>query len=316
VNNAERASQLTLKELKSLVYNKVAPNGMRIVRLEYSYVCNFRCKHCCIRDYQGKSHRRAFTIADVKHLADQADAMGFGQFVISGGEPMMYPDFDDIVNAIGVDRFWITTDSNGWYMDEARALHLKTIGVDKVQLSIDSLDTGEHDEFRQKKGAWERAHKAIDYIQWAGLNVIIQTVVDKRRVHSQELIDFIEYFNGLGVHVYIGYAKPIGAWKGHELITNDDIAYIENLHNRYNVSTHLTPSYEYEGGCIAMKRMINVTKWGDVNPCPFMQAWSIGNVFDEPLADIVARGEKRFEGRHDTCFVATIPQFVEKNREE
>jgi len=49
-------------------------------------------------------------------------------------------DFDEIVKAIDPQRFYITTDTNGWYLDWKRAKHLKGIGMDKVQISIDSFD--------------------------------------------------------------------------------------------------------------------------------------------------------------------------------
>lgn len=286
---------------------------MKIVRLEYSYICQMRCEHCSIRDLQGKSDRRTLAIEDVKYIADQADALGWGQFVISGGEPLLFGEFDDIVKAIDPQRFWITTDTNGWLMDAERARHLKQIGVDKVQLSIDSLDADTHDQFRHKQGAWERAVDSIWAIKDAGLRLLIQTVVDKQRVHSQELLDFIEFFNEMRVPVYISYAKPIGGYKGRydTMIDIADMDYIEGLTKKYSVFTHLTPSYGWPGGCIASKRMINVTRFGDVNPCPFMQELNMGNIFDEPLKDIVDRAMSRFERPIPYCLMAMDKEFVD-----
>lgn len=303
---SETERQSALKLSKPAVYDKVIQYGMRIVRIEPSYICNMHCLHCCIRDLQTPQTRSQMTIADIRNIAKQADALGFAQFVISGGEPLMYPDFDDIVSAIGQQRFYITTDSNGWFLDHDRAKHLKDIGVDKVQLSIDNNVSGKHDQFRQKVGAWRRAMEAIDHCKDAGLNLIVQTVVDKQRVHTAELESFLDTFSKMGVHVVLMYAKLVGAWKGHKevMLDQSDIDHIESLTHLFNASTHLTASYEYPGGCIAMKRMINITKYGDVNPCPVMHEYSIGNVFNEPLADIVRRGDKQFSGHIPTCIMA------------
>ncbi len=172
-----------LKASKPYVYDKVQKYGMRIVRLEYDYICNFHCQHCDIKPYQGKSDRRALTIEDVSTLAIQADKLGFAQFVISGGEPLIYPEFNKIVEAIDPDKFYITTDTNGWLLDGVMAKHLKTIGVDKVQISIDNNDSRTHNKFRNKPGSFERATHAIFFARHFGLNVIIQTVVDKGRAH-------------------------------------------------------------------------------------------------------------------------------------
>ena len=314
MNKSERTSQNELKHANPYVYDKVIKNGMRIVRLEYSYACNFRCEHCCIREFQIKSYQRILTVEDVRELSRQADEMGFAQFVISGGEPLVYPEFDKVVKSIDPHKFYITTDTNGWYLNAYMAEHLKSIGVSKVQLSIDSLYPRIHDEFRNKQGSWDRAIKAVIHSKGAGLKVLIQTVVDKRRVRSQELLDFITFFNDQDIPVFIMYAKPVGAWKGRTdlLVNQDDIDYVEDLTGKHNVFTHLTPSYDYQGGCIAMKRMINVTKYGEVNPCPVMQEYSIGNFFNEPLKDIIDRGMKEYGEHEPTCPMALDADYIKR----
>jgi MoaA/NifB/PqqE/SkfB family radical SAM enzyme len=299
---AYKGKQDDLKQRKPYVFDKIQRYDMRIVRLEYSYLCNFTCTHCLISEFQQRKDERTLTIEDVKQLAVDADKLGFSQFVISGGEPLAYLDFEAIVQAIDPDRFYITTDTNGWLMSEKMAYHLKDIGVDKVQFSIDNLYDGEHDLFRHKPGSHARALAGIRYCKEAGLNVIVQTVVEKKRAQSQELVDFIEYFNSLGVEVCILYAKPAGKWAGKSevMVNQRDIDYVESLADEYAVFSHLTPT----GGCIAMKRMINITSWGDVNPCPIMQEYAIGNIFREPLADIVKRGDKLFEKHIPICIMA------------
>ena len=320
MKSSEHKAQDALKLSKPLVYDKVIrfPDKMArgesvaIVRTEWSYICNMRCKHCSIRELQARSDRRKMTLDDVKNLSRQAHELGLAQWVISGGEPLMFGDLSELIGAINPKLFYITIDTNGWYMTPETAKDLKDMGVDKVQLSIDNLDPEVHDEFRQKRGAWSRAVNSIEAMQKAGLHVLIQTVVDKQRAYSDELVLFIRFFNGLDVPVYIGYAKPVGAWAGHDevMLTDADIAHVEALSKEYQVFTHLTPAYEYEGGCIAVKRMVNITRYGDVNPCPFMQEIRLGSLFEEPLKDIIERGMKRFSGHIPTCLMATVKDFV------
>src|SRR4030042_6395780 len=183
-----------LKKDKPYVYEKIMKydekvkkgESIAIIQFQYDYTCNFKCQHCSVKRFQGKKKGRFFTISDVKELSRQADEMGLAHFVITGGEPLVFPDFDDLVNAIDPQKFYITSDTNGWFLDEGRAKHLKSIGVDKIQLSLDSLSTTEHDEFRRKPGSHERAIRAIDAALDARLNIIIQTVVTKQRVRSRE----------------------------------------------------------------------------------------------------------------------------------
>lgn len=319
----EQEKRNLLKREKPYVYEKIMKYGEKvsngesiaILQFQYDYTCNFKCEHCSVKGFQGKKEGRYFTIPDVRELSRQADQMGLAHIVITGGEPLVFPDFDDIVAAIDPQKFYVTSDTNGWFLDDKRARHLKSIGVDKIQLSLDSLSAPDHDSFRRREGSHERAVMAIDAAQNAGLNIIVQTVASKQRVRSSEFIEFLEFLNGKGVGVFVTYAKPVGAWEGNfdALVDRDDMDYVRQLEKKYNVFTHLTPGYGLDLGCIAVKRMVSVTKYGDIMPCPYIHV-SLGNFFEEPLKDIIARGLNiRHFGKHvDTCLIAEDRRFIDK----
>ncbi len=296
-----------LRDHKPRVYEKVIRfkeklnrgESIAIIQFQYNYQCNFHCEHCAIERFQvspvreKEIGRRFFTLDDVKELSRQADELGLANFVITGGEPLTFQDFDQLVEAIDPAKFYLVSDTNGWFLDEERACHLKEIGLDKIQLSLDGLDAAQHDAFRRKPGSHARVMRAIDACQKAGLHVILSTVVWKDRIRSQEFIDFLEFAKKKGVGTYVSYAKPVGAYEGRfdVMIDEDDLAYMEELEKKYDVFTHLTPSYGLDMGCIAVKRMISVTRYGDILPCPYTHV-SLGNFFQEPLKDIIERGMK------------------------
>jgi MoaA/NifB/PqqE/SkfB family radical SAM enzyme len=320
-NEVQKRDKLKIE--KPYVYEKIMNydkkilkgESVAILQFQYDYTCNFKCRHCSVKRFQGKKESRFFTINDVKDLSRQADEMGLAHLVITGGEPLVFPDFDDLVKAVDPQKFYITSDTNGWFFDREKAGHLKSIGVDKIQLSLDSLSPAEHDAFRRKDKSHERALRAIDAALDAGLNIIIQTVVSKERIRSPEFIDFVEFLNGKNVGVFVTYAKPVGAWEGNfdALINRDDMDYMRELEKKYNVFTHLTPSYGQDLGCIAVKRMVSITKYGDVMPCPYIHV-SLGNLFEEPLRDIIERGLKiKYFGNYvGTCLVAEDRDFINR----
>jgi len=300
---------------KVMAYDEKVKRGesIAILQFQYDYTCNFRCQHCCITRLQEKKAPRHFTIPDVRELSRQADELGLAHLVITGGEPLLFPDFDQIVEAVDPSKFYISSDTNGWFLDKARARHLKAIGVDKIQLSLDSLNAQEHDDFRRHPGSHERAIRAIDASLEAGLNLIIATVVTKQRIRSDEFLAFLEFGKARGIGIFVTYAKPVGAWEGNYdvMITREDMAYLRELEKHYNVFTHLTPAYGLDLGCIAVKRMVSVTKFGDIMPCPYIHT-SLGNFFQEPLKDILERGMrlKCFHGHVDTCLIAEDRDFI------
>ena len=263
---SSRREKLILSKPK--VYEKILKQdelikqgkSVALIVLNYEYICNFKCEHCSsdglmikTSDDRLKANSRKHLSPDsVRSLFDQADNMGLTHVAISGGEPLSYPDFDQVVEAIGPDRFWIATDTNGWFLDEKKAMHLKSIGLDKVQISLDSFIAEEHDAFRNKKGAYDRVIRAVFAAKSAGLQVLLMTCVTKQRVYSQELLDLFEFGKHNDVQIYVTLAKPIGAWAGKldTVCGDDDIAHLEKLREKYDISTRFWGGYGTDMGCI------------------------------------------------------------------
>lgn len=318
----EQKGRNYLKEKKPYVFEKVSKfeekyhrgESIAIIQLQYRYLCNMRCEHCSVEPFMGREDKRRLQPEDVARLAAQADELGLARFVISGGEPTIFPDLKEVVGAIDPEKFFINCDTNGYLLAE-KAEYLKEIGIDRMQLSIDSLDAEEHDAFRRKPGTHQRAMEGIKECQRIGLPLYIQTVVTKERLHSEEFLRFLEFFNGMGLGVFVSYAKPVGAWAGHfdNLIDRNDMAYMRELEKKYQVFTHLTPGYGLDMGCIGVKGFISVTEYGDVQPCPYIHT-SIGNVLEQPLAEILKTGQDiKYFGEHvDTCLIAEDLPFIKK----
>ena len=57
----------------------------------------------------------------------------------------------DTLRALGTERFYVYLTTNGFFMTPEIAQELANLGVDRVSVSIDSLDEETHDTFRGKK---------------------------------------------------------------------------------------------------------------------------------------------------------------------
>lgn len=298
-----------------------------IIRLEKSYLCNFRCTHCSAEYYMdrhlNKIHhiqddRRKIDLEAVRKLSEEADQLGLARFVITGGEPLVMKDFDEVVAAIDPDKHYIITDTNGWFLDDERAQHLKEIGVEKVQLSLDSMVEEEHDTFRNKPGSYKRAMRAIDASLNAGLNLILSTVLVKGRAKTDEFREMCQFATDKGVGLYVSYAKPTGSCTEHPefVIEKEDADILRELEKEFNVFSHMTPSYGSYKGCITVKGIITVTSTGEITPCPYIDM-SLGNIFQTPLKEILDRGMRNpWLGPHrPDCLIGEDPKFIAKHTE-
>jgi MoaA/NifB/PqqE/SkfB family radical SAM enzyme len=327
----EQARRDGLKFTKPHVHAKMAKFGEKIargesiaiIRVEYSYLCNFSCEHCCAEPFmdhkftkvqKAADKRPRMTIEDVKTLSRQADEIGLARFVITGGEPLVMKDFDEVVAAIDPDKHYIISDSNGWFLDDARAKHIKSIGVDKIQMSLDSSIPEEHDHFRRKPGSFARVMKGIDACQDAGLHLILSTCLTKGRAKTKEFLDLCELAKKRGIGLYVTYAKPVGAYLGNTdcLITKEDADIVRDLEKEYPVFTHMTPSYGMYLGCITVKGIVTVTSTGEVEPCPYIHV-SIGNFMHEHLRDILDRGMRirQFGEHRPDCIIGENHEFIQ-----
>jgi MoaA/NifB/PqqE/SkfB family radical SAM enzyme len=313
--------QAQLKKSKLLVYEKFQRYDEKIanvesiahIQIQYDTLCNMNCEHCCIpQELFIKDTTRVMTPSDVKNIFEQADEMGLARAGISGGEPMTFKDLDKVIEAINPTKFWIQLETNGLLMTEEKAKHYKDIGVDKIQLSIDSLYPEVHDAFRRKFGSWKRAIEAIKMIQDANLQIAINTFVTHTRLNSNEFLLFLKFCNDKGVYVNLCLNKPMGRWEGHtdELLTDKDLAYIIELSNTYNITDYINlSSFDRLPGCFPFRRLLTITKYGDMLPCAHLQ-FTVGNVFDTPLKDLIEKGMKYFEQYEPSC-LASNTNFIE-----
>jgi MoaA/NifB/PqqE/SkfB family radical SAM enzyme len=294
-----------------------------IIRLEKSYLCNFQCTHCSAEYYMDrhlekvlntKENRKQMTMDEVSYLSKEADELGLARFVITGGEPLVMRDFEEVVKAIDPDRHYVISDTNGWFLDDEKAKWLKDIGVEKVQLSLDSWIEEEHDEFRNKKGSYKRVKRAIDASLKAGLNLLISTVLVNGRTQAKEFEEMCKYCTDLGVGLYVSYAKPTGSCTDHPefVITKEDADLLREMEKKYNVFTHMTPSYGSNKGCITVKGIITITSTLEVTPCPYIDM-SLGNLRETPLKEVLARGMRNpWLGPHrPDCLIGEDPQFID-----
>lgn len=299
-----------------------------IIRLEKSYLCNFQCTHCSAEYYMDRHKEKVFKIEDtrktidlddIRELSRQADELGLARFVITGGEPLVMKDFDAVVEAIDPEKHYIITDTNGWFLDKEKARHFKSIGVEKVQLSLDSFIEDDHDTFRNKRGSYKRVMRAVDASLDAGLNLLLSTVLVKGRAKTEEFLNMCKFATDRGVGLYVSYAKPTGSCSDHPefVIDKEDADVLRELEKDYNVFTHMTPAYGSFKGCITVKGIITVTSAFEVTPCPYIDM-SLGNLWETPLKEVLARGMRNpwLGPYRPDCIIGEDPKFIKLHAEK
>lgn len=318
----EQAKRAKLMREKPEVFKKVLQIGERykkgiatpIIDIAYSYACNLKCRHCTASRFEKKA--RKLTPADLRKISDEAHALGLCQFCISGGEPLIFKNLDEVIRALQPDKFHLAMSTNGHFMSKKMARHLKEIGLDKVKISLDDFDEKRHDENRNNAGAYRKAIDAMINAKEAGLSVVIQTVVTRQNCQTDRIIQMAKFAQENGFTVDVLIARATGAWEGkHEVLINEeDAAFLRKAHEQYPVLHRDTfPSYGMDKGCGCVDSTLHITPYGDVLPCVYIHI-AIGNIFEESLAEIIKRGQsiKCFREYNPLCLSGEDRHFIDK----
>ncbi|HET6212402.1 MAG TPA: radical SAM protein [Micromonosporaceae bacterium] len=141
-----------------------------------NFDCNLACDYCCSRS-SPKAPRRALGVRDVGRLVAEADAAGVLEMFLTGGEPFLLLDLDEIV-ATCTARLPTTLLTNGMLFHGRRLDMLRRMPRDRLtlQVSVDSATPDQHDRHRGA-GSWRRAMDGVRIAQAEGFRVRVATTV-------------------------------------------------------------------------------------------------------------------------------------------
>jgi len=257
--------------------------------------------------------RPQMTLEDYRRLSDEADEYGIFRFVLTGGEALLDKNLDQLIEALDPKKHLVILDTNGWTFDENKAKWFADLGGYKAQISLDSFIEAEHDAFRRKKGSYKRVMRALKAAKDTGLELLISTCIVRDRVFSQEFEDLCKYCKAEDIPLYVTLAKPVGTAREQDdwVCTKRDVDQLKLLEAKYNIFTHMSPSYGQPGRCITVKGINTVNHDGELVPCPYMDL-SIGNIVKESLAHVLDRGmrNKWLGPYRDECIIGEHKEFI------
>jgi len=300
--------------------------SIALMQLQYNYICNEKCSHCAVEKFKLNMNGKKFNPLDVKNIADQAHEYNLYSLCLSGGEPLIFPDLEQIINAINPERFVFSIDTNGLALTKEKIEWLVDKGVDRIHLSLDGLQEN-HDAFRHKDGSWQHNIDMLPFCKEYELGVIINIVATKDLVKNKEIEKQLEFIKQFGFHASLIYAKPVGSFEEakDQVLDSKDFEYLESLTKKYNCSTHLTINNGLDIGCMCYKRHFSILPNGHSLPCPWIPI-SMGNVLEEGLETVINRGlnnpwfswKNKFtchSGNNDSYFYQNIISQIEKHTE-
>ncbi|HEX4772289.1 MAG TPA: radical SAM protein [Bryobacteraceae bacterium] len=97
--------------------------------------CNLSCTYC--NEYDDFS--KPVPLETVVHRIELLGALRTGVITLSGGEPLLHPDLDEIIRAIRRNATLAGMITNGYLLTAERVQRLNDAGLDYLQISIDNI---------------------------------------------------------------------------------------------------------------------------------------------------------------------------------
>jgi len=101
--------------------------------------CNLSCAYC--NEYDSISAPVPFP--DLARRIDKLARLGTSIITISGGEPTLHPELDEVIRRIRRHRMIAGLITNGYFLTPERIERLNAAGLQYLQISIDNLDPDE-----------------------------------------------------------------------------------------------------------------------------------------------------------------------------
>ena len=240
------------------------PRGraLRDLRISVTDRCNFRCTYCMPREvfdahYEFLPHAEILTFEEIVRMARVFSGLGTEKIRLTGGEPLLRKDIERLVAMLreALPDVDLTLTTNGSAL-KAKAGALKAAGLDRVTVSLDSLDDATFRAMNDADFPVAKVLEGIDAAAAAGLAPVKVNMVVRRGVNDHQVVDMARHFRGTGHIVRYIEFMDVGStngWHMEEVVPSAEVVYhiseqfpIEPMERDY--SSEVAERWRYRDG--------------------------------------------------------------------
>ena len=270
---------------------------IRDLRVSLTDRCNFRCFYCLPHGEPPIAPKaQMLSYEEIEYACDIFVELGIQKIRLTGGEPMMRRDIEQIIYKLalfkdrGLEDLALTT--NGYFLPH-RAESLKKAGLDRITISLDSL---KRDVFKQMTGVdvLDRVLEGIHAAKEAGLEPIKINAVIVRGHNEDEVADFAAFAREHDVKMRFIEFMPLDS--GHEW-SREDVFSGREIRERIEAKFPLVAIDEFRGSNTASR-----FRFADGAP------GEIGIIapVTEPFCGACSRIRLTSDGQIRTCLFSTV----------
>ena len=275
--------------------------GYKMLNIYITNACNLKCKHCFM--LSGKKLENELTLEDWMKVLTSFKENG-GEFVtFSGGEPLMFKNFPQIISHAHDLGLKSTVLSNG-LLWSGKLIHDLALFIDEIQFSLDGVDE-ETNSMVRGSGHFEKVVDTIVKFANAGVKTSVATTFtydnlnENTQTRYKNLVDLIKEKTS-GKDVFFKLSK--------KLLPGRDVHFKAEENEKYSaiikdIEKQVDENADYENflaGHTANLVAINcglggisVSSDGNVYFCNRINEMeSFGNVTEKPMSFFMEKGKE------------------------
>ena len=204
---------------------------LRDLRISVTDRCNFRCVYCMPKeifgpDYQYLRRDEVLTFEEITRLARIFVNHGVRKVRLTGGEPLVRKDLHLLVRMLAeIPGLDLTLTTNGALLAR-QALALKEAGLQRVTVSLDSLDDEVFKAMNDVDFPVDKVLEGMDAAAEVGLEPIKVNMVVKRGMNESSVLPMARYFREKGYILRFIEYMDVGhtnGWRMDDVVSAKEI---------------------------------------------------------------------------------------------
>ena len=205
---------------------------LKDLRISVTDRCNFRCTYCMPAEIFGESYKflpknEILSFEEIARLARIFVEFGVNKLRITGGEPLLRTDLHKLIAMLtgmpGLEDLTLTTNA---FLLPQQAQQLKDAGLQRVTISLDTLDDEVFKEMNGRGISIDRVLQGIDAAAAVGLAPIKINAVVQKGVNDHTVVDLARHFKNSGHIVRFIEYMDVGnrnGWKWDQVVPAAEI---------------------------------------------------------------------------------------------
>ncbi|MCL4320302.1 MAG: PqqD family peptide modification chaperone [Candidatus Thermoplasmatota archaeon] len=185
---------------KEIGYSEVLiPEKIMTLGISPTYDCSLKCEYCFARAGENDTHLKMLNLETVKRVLNEGAELGAIRLDVSGGDPINYRYMPEMVKeAVELGYRDITISTKGVAVTADIARRLRLAGLNKIQLSIDTLNPELYDSIVGRDGMYQRMIRGWYNLKKEGFTMVNRATVTRRTINH--VVDMLKKTYDMGIY--------------------------------------------------------------------------------------------------------------------